>query len=308
MVSWIREFELAERSVALQHHKELNRRGRHWLVALAIRLKSNYAGLIGALFVVLVIAVAILAPLISPYAPNDSVAKRFTHPGARFWLGTDEFGRDLMSRIFYGARVALRVGVVSVAIALAIGASAGLIAGYFGGVIDNLIMRIADIMFSIPPLVLAIAIAAVLGPGINNVIIAIGIVYTPAFARIIRGPVLVTKETQYVDAARTIGAGSVRIIARHILPNVAAPLIIQATFSLSTAILTESSLSFVGLGVQPPNPSWGGMLNGSRTFMEQAWWLAVFPGAAIMIVVISFNMMGDGLRDILDPRLRTGGN
>jgi peptide/nickel transport system permease protein len=168
-------------------------------------------------------------------------------------------------------------------------------------------MRIADIMFSIPPLVLAIAIAAVLGAGTTNIVLAIGIVYAPAFARTIRAPVLVAKETQYVDAARTLGAGSGRIILRHILPNVAAPLIVQTTFSLSTAILTESSLSFVGLGTQPPDPSWGAILNGSRTFMELAWWLAVFPGAAIMLVVIGFNLMGDGLRDVLDPRLRIGG-
>ncbi len=281
-------------------------RERHWLGDLAARMRKNRVGMIGVLLVALSFATAVLAPVIAPYNPNDTISPRFSSPNAEALLGTDEFGRDLLSRVIFGAQGAIRVAIVSVVIALGAGASAGLIAGYFGGWTEAVVMRLADMMFSIPPLILAIAIAAVLGTGLTNVIIAIGIVYTPAFARIVRAPVLVIKETQYVDAARTIGAGHARIVLRHVLPNIMAPLIVQTTFSLSTAILTESTLSFVGLGVQPPDPSWGAMLNGSRTFMELAWWLAVFPGAAIMVVVIGFNLMGDGLRDVLDPRLRTG--
>lgn len=268
------------------------------------RLRRNRVGMVGLVLVVFVGLVAIFAPVIAPFPPNDTVVRRLTPPGAPYWLGADDYGRDVLTRIIYGARVSFYVGFVSVGIALFFGSIAGLVAGYFGRHVDNLIMRVADVMFSIPPIVLAIAITAILGPSLTNAMIAIGIVYTPSFARIVRGPVLVIKETQYIEAARTLGASSLRIIFKHILPNVAAPLIVQTSFNLSTAILTESTLSFLGLGIQPPDPSWGTMLNGGRVYMELAWWLAVFPGLAIMVGVMGFNLLGDGLRDVLDPRLR----
>lgn len=269
------------------------------------RMRRNRLGMVGLVLVVFVGLVAIFASLIEPYPPNDTLVRRLSPPSAQFLLGSDDFGRDVLSRLIYGARVSFYVGFVSVGIALTFGSVAGLVAGYFGKQVDNLIMRIADVMFSIPPIVLAIAITAILGPSLTNAMVAIGIVYTPAFARIVRGPVLVVKETQYIEAARTVGAGSLRIVFRHILPNVTAPLIVQTTFNLSTAILTESTLSFLGLGIQPPDPSWGTMLSGGRLYMELAWWLAVFPGLAIMIAVVGFNLLGDGLRDVLDPKLRT---
>lgn len=280
------------------------RAARHPLADFAQRMRRNKVGMVGLVLVVFVGLLAIFAPLIAPYPPNDTLVRRLSPPSGQFWLGSDDFGRDVLSRIIYGAQVSFYVGFVSVSIALFFGSIAGLVAGYFGKQIDNVIMRIADVMFSIPPIVLAIAITAILGPSLTNAMIAIGIVYTPSFARIVRGPVLVVKETQYLEAARTIGASHIRIIFKHILPNVTAPLIVQTTFNLSTAILTESTLSFLGLGIQPPDPSWGTMLSVGRVYMELAWWLAIFPGVAIMIGVMGFNLLGDGLRDVLDPRLR----
>lgn len=279
---------------------------RHWLIDLAFRARRNRVGMVGLVIVVLMMLVAVLAPVISPYDPNAMIVRRLSPPSGQVWLGADEFGRDVLSRLLFGARVSFEVGFISVSIALVFGAAAGLAAGYFGKWVDNVIMRIADMMFAIPPIILAIAITAVLGPSLTNAMIAIGIVYTPAFARIVRGPVLSVKENQYVDAARSLGAGHLRIILRHILPNITAPLIVQTTFSLSTAILMESTLSFLGLGIQPPDPSWGTMLNSGRQYMEVAWWLAVYPGFAIMMAVIGFNLLGDGLRDVLDPKMRVG--
>ena len=279
---------------------------RHWLVDLAFRARRNRVGMVGLVIVVLLMLAAILAPVISPYDPNATIVRRLSPPSGQVWLGADEFGRDVLSRLLFGARVSFEVGFISVSIALLFGTAAGLAAGYFGKWVDNVIMRIADMMFAIPSIVLAIAITAVLAPSLINAMIAIGIVYTPAFARIVRGPVLSVKENQYVDAARSLGAGHLRIILRHILPNITAPLIVQTTFSLSTAILMESTLSFLGLGIQPPDPSWGSMLNSGRQYMELAWWLAIFPGFAIMLAVIGFNLLGDGLRDVLDPKMRVG--
>jgi peptide/nickel transport system permease protein len=264
----------------------------------------NPLGVVGAILIVLLILAAALADLIAPYDPVSQLARRLTAPNELYVLGTDEFGRDVLSRIIHGSRISLYVGVVSVGIALGIGGTLGLIAGYFGGWIDNLIMRLMDVMFSIPSLVLAIAITGILGPSLRNAMIAIGIVYTPTFARVARGPVLSVVQHEYIQAARTIGARDWRIIARHVLPNVTAPIIVQTTLSLSTAILAEAVLSFLGLGTQPPEPSWGTMLGTGRKFMETAPWVAVFPGLAIMLAVLGFNLLGDGLRDALDPRLK----
>ncbi len=262
-------------------------------------------GFLGAAIVVLVVVLAISADLITPYDPVWQIDERLTPPNADYILGLDEFGRDVFSRIIYGARVSLYAGIVSViAIALPIGSVLGVLAGYFRGWIDTLLSRLVDIMFAFPALLLAITIVGVLGPSLTNTMIAIGIVYAPTFARIARGSTLGVANLDYITASRTIGAGSQRIIVRHVLPNIAAPLIVQTTLALSTAILIEATLSFLGLGTQPPMPSWGTMLGTGRRYMELAPWVAIYPGVAIMIAVLGFNLAGDGLRDALDPRLR----
>ncbi len=262
-------------------------------------------GFLGAAIVVLVVLLAMSADLITPYDPVWQIDERLTPPNADYILGLDEFGRDVFSRIIYGARVSLYAGIVSViAIALPIGSVLGVLAGYFRGWIDTLLSRLVDIMFAFPALLLAITIVGVLGPSLTNTMIAIGIVYAPTFARIARGSTLGVANLDYITASRTIGAGSQRIIVRHVLPNIAAPLIVQTTLALSTAILIEATLSFLGLGTQPPMPSWGTMLGTGRRYMELAPWVAIYPGVAIMIAVLGFNLAGDGLRDALDPRLR----
>jgi peptide/nickel transport system permease protein len=270
----------------------------------ARRLLRNPIGRLGALLILLLLLVAIFAPLLAPYDPVAQITQRHMSPGVPYYLGSDDFGRDILSRILFGARVSLYVGVVSVGIALAIGGTLGLLAGFFGGVPDLLLMRLVDVLFSIPSLVLAIAITGILQPSLTNAMIAIGIVYAPTFARVVRGPVLSVKQFDYVQAARTIGASNLRILFQHVLPNVTAPIIVQTTLSFSTAILAEAVLSFIGLGTQPPTPSWGTMLQAGRKYMEAYPWEAIFPGLAIMLAVLGFNLLGDGLRDALDPRLR----
>jgi peptide/nickel transport system permease protein len=265
----------------------------------------NPIGLVGAAIVLLTVLLAVLAPVISPYVPSAQGYGRLMAPSAAHLMGTDELGRDQLSRIIYGARVSLQVGAVSVVLALAAGLLAGVLAGFYRGWLDDWLMRLVDIVFAFPGLVLAIVIAGLLGPSRTNAMIAIGIVYAPAFARVIRGSVLSVMAESYVEAARVVGASDSRIMIRHLLPNIMAPIIVMTTVYLSSAILSEASLSFLGLGTQPPEPSWGGMLNAARRFMELAPWLAIFPGGAIMLVVLGFNFLGDGLRDVLDPRIRT---
>ncbi len=226
-------------------------------------------------------------------------------PSAKYLLGTDEFGRDVFSRIIRGATNSLRIGLLSVALATVLGTLLGTVAGYLGGRTDNIIMRVMDLFFAFPAILLAMAIVAALGPGANNTILAISVVYMPIFARVARGPVLSVKAMEFVTAARCIGAGDERILARHILPNITAPLIVQISLALSWSILTEAGLSFLGLGAQPPEPSWGSMLSEARSLLELAPWMAVYPGVAIMLCVLGFNLLGDGLRDVLDPRLRS---
>ena len=225
-------------------------------------------------------------------------------PSGSHLFGTDRFGRDVLSRTIYGTRIALGVALSSIGIAVLIGSVLGLIGGFVGGWSDMLIGRVMDIFFSFPTLVLAIAIAAMMGPGLNNAVLAIAVVYVPLFSRVARGPVIAERAKEHVAAAIALGGGSVRIIFRHILPNVLAPLIVQASVSLAFAILIEASLSYVGLGTQPPDPSWGTMLNEGRTYLETAPWMSIFPGLAIMMAVLGFNLLGDGLRDVLDPQLR----
>jgi peptide/nickel transport system permease protein len=272
-----------------------------WLMA---RLRQNPIGLIGVLIIAATVAVALAAPLLTPYDPTAQGARRLLPPSLAHPMGTDELGRDTFARIVYGTRVSFQVGAVAVAIALALGATIGLLAGFFGRAFDAISMRVVDIMFAFPSLVLAIVIAGLLGPSRTNAMLAIGIVYAPAYARIVRSAVLAVMSEPYLEAARVAGGTSPHIIWRHVVPNVLPPVIVMTSLSLSTAILTEAGLSFLGLGTQPPEPAWGTMLNNARTFMELAPWLAIFPGLAIMIVVLGFNLLGDGLRDILDPRLR----
>jgi peptide/nickel transport system permease protein len=270
-----------------------------------IRLRRRKSAMVGLVIVVLVILAAIFAPLISPYDPaQQSWSAVRKPPSFAHLFGTDEVGRDLLARVIYGARASLLAGLVSVGIAIAAGVPLGLIAGYAGGLVDALISRLTDAMLACPFLILAIALAAFLGPSLSNAMIAIGITATPLFIRLTRGQVLAIKSEDFVEAARAIGNPPWRIALRHILPNVMPQLLVQASLTVATAIIAEASLSFLGLGQQPPAPSWGSMLNAAQRFLVNAPWLAVWPGLAIMITVLSFNLLGDGLRDALDPRAK----
>jgi peptide/nickel transport system permease protein len=268
------------------------------------RLRANRLTLIGTTLTLLVVALALLANQMAPYDPIALNARhRLEAPSADFRFGTDRLGRDVFSRVLHGARSSLGIAATSVAVSLILGSTLGLLAGYFGGALDLVIGRIMDVLFSFPALLLAIAVAAMLGPGVRNAALAISVVYTPLFARVIRGPVISERHRDYVQAARVIGASHYAIIYRHILPNVVSPIIIQASAALSTAILLEAALSYIGLGTQPPAPSWGTMLSEGRTFLETAPWMSIFPGLAIALTVLAFNLLGDGLRDAFDPTL-----
>ncbi len=261
--------------------------------------------IIGGALIIVVVLLALGAQIIAPHNPVSQTAQPLLQPGHEHLAGTDELGRDEFSRLIFGARVSLYVGVLAVSIALALGATSGIIAGFYGGWVDNILMRTMDILFSLPAIVLAIAITSILKPSLTNAMIAIGIVYAPTFARIARGPTLAVVNLAYIEAARAVGIPNWKIMLRHVLPNVSAPLIVQTTVSLSTAILTEAALSFLGLGTQPPTASWGLMLSAARQYMLIDPWIAVLPGAAIALTVLGFNLLGDGLRDLLDPRIRT---
>jgi peptide/nickel transport system permease protein len=268
-------------------------------------MTRNRLVLAGLIMVVGLILIAVLAGPIAPYDPiANNVRAALQPPSAYYYFGTDRFGRDVFSRVIYGSRLSLFVALVSVAISAVVGVALGLVSGYYRGWIDNLIGRVMDVFFSFPALLLAIGVAAMLGPGLNNAIIAIAVVYAPVFGRVVRGPVLVERGKEYVEAARVIGASSPRVVLRHVFPNVLSPLIVQATITLSQAILVEAYLSYLGLGTQPPFPSWGTMLQEGRTFLETAPWMSIFPGLAIMLTVLAFNLLGDGVRDVLDPRSR----
>ena len=267
------------------------------------KLRASHSAMAGAVLVIFFIIVAVLAPVlpIADPAATDWAAVRKA-PSAVHWLGTDEIGRDLFSRMIWGAQASLLAGVVSVAISVIVGVPFGLISGYFGGWIDQLISRITDALLATPFLILAIALAAFLGPSLTNAMIAIGLSSMPVFVRLTRGQVLAVKTEDYVEGAHAIGLSHTRIIVRYILPNVFSPILVQATLTVASAIIAEASLSFLGLGQQPPAPSWGSMLNVAKNFLEQSPWMAMWPGAAIFLVVIGFNLLGDGLRDALDPR------
>ena len=263
----------------------------------------------GALFGLAVIGLFVLVALLAPWiAPHDPLATSWSAvrkaPSAAYWLGTDEIGRDVLSRVIWGARASLLAGVVSVSLSLLLGLPIGLLAGYLGGWVDAVISRMVDAMLACPFLILAIALAAFLGPSLTNAMIAIGISATPIFVRLTRGQVLAVKVEDYVEAARAIGNSRLRIALRHVLPNIVAPLIVQATLAIAAAVIAEASLSFLGLGQQPPAPSWGSMLNTAKNYVDQAPWMAIWPGVSIFLLVLSFNLVGDGLRDALDPRHR----
>jgi peptide/nickel transport system permease protein len=258
----------------------------------------------GGFLIVLFLIVAFLGPVLSPYSPTrQQISKRYAFPSLEFLMGTDNFGRDILSRILHGAMASLQVGVMSVAISLVIGVILGLIAGYLGGWIDTGLMSAMDVLFAFPAVLLAIAILAVLGSGLGNVILAIGIVNLPVFARLTRGSTLASRGLLYVEAARSLGVTPFTITLRHILPNILAPLIVQTSLTIAAAILTEASLSYLGLGVQEPAPSWGNILSAAYGFMQNNPWPSVFPGMAIGFAVLGFNLLGDGLRDVLDPKL-----
>ncbi len=251
----------------------------------------------------LIVALALLAPLVAPAAPDEQNFELIeSPPGPRAWMGTDRFGRDVLSRVVHGSRISLYVATLSIGAAMLVGGALGLTAGYLGGRWDNLVSRVMDVLFSVPGLLLSVGIAAMRGPGVNSAVLAIAIVYTPIFARVIRGPVLAEREKDYVEAVRALGAGRAAVALRHVLPNVLSPFVVQGTVAFSQAILIEASLSYLGLSAQPPTPSWGNMLNEGRTYLETAPWISVFPGLAIMLAVLAFNLIGDGLRDVLDPR------
>ena len=276
---------------------------QRFLRALARFMRSNPIGALGVVIIAILVVVAVFASAIAPYRPTDQSFSRLLPPSADHVMGTDSIGRDTASRIIFGTRVSLYVGLIAVSISLVLGTTLGVIGGYFGGQTDALIMRLVDMMFAFPGLVFALLIAGLLGAGLTNTMIAVGITYTPTYARVARGALLSVISQPYVEAARAAGGNDLHIIRRHVLPNMMVPLIVMSTLSLSTAILAESSLSFLGLGVQPPDPSWGEMLSSNRQYMELAPSVAIFPGLAIMIAVLGFNFLGDGLRDALDPRL-----
>jgi peptide/nickel transport system permease protein len=275
-----------------------------WLAARRRFVRSR-TGLAGGLVLLVVVLGAILAAQVSPYNPTrqdfriERQAPSMAHP-----MGTDEFGRDVLSRVIWGARASLEAGAVAASIALGVGLVLGMSAAYYGGRLDNLIMRFMDVLLAFPYILLAITVVAILGPGLQNAMVAIGIVYVPHYARVVRGVVLSVRARDYVEAARALGASDNRVMWQHVLPNALAPVIVQTTLNVGTAIIDTAGLSFLGLGTQPPTPDWGNMLSAGRSYVIDSPWIATFPGLAILVTVLAFNLMGDALRDAFDPRLR----
>lgn len=276
----------------------------HYIYDIYRRFIANRFAVAGAVIVVSLFIISFLAPYITPYSPDDLDAYHvLLPPSTGHWLGTDELGRDVLTRIIYGSRISLKVGFVAVGIAAFIGTISGLLAGYFGGWIDQLLMRLVDIMLCFPTFFLILAVIAMLEPSIWYIMIVIGLTGWMGVARLVRAEVLSLRERDFILAARAIGASNSRIIFRHILPNALSPIMVAATLGVAGAILTESALSFLGIGVQPPTPSWGNMLTAGKDYLEFAWWLSLFPGVAILVTVIAYNLVGEGLRDALDPRI-----
>lgn len=286
--------------------KNTNKKRSQWIEVWR-RLKKNKMAVLGLVILVILILAAIFADQIANYDTvviKQNLADRLQPPSAKHWLGTDEFGRDIFARIVHGARVSLIVGIVAVSISIIGGGILGAIAGFYGGKLDNVIMRLMDIFLAVPSILLAIAIVSALGPSLLNLMIAVSISSIPRYARIVRASVLSIRDQEFIEAAKAIGASNTRIIFRHIIPNSLAPVIVQGTLGVAGAILSTAGLSFIGLGIQPPAPEWGSMLSGGRQYLRYAWWVTTFPGVAIMITILSLNLLGDGLRDALDPRLK----
>ena len=269
------------------------------------RFKRNRMAVFGLVVIILLILCALFPSVIAPYGYDDqNLSEQFIAPCLAHPFGTDNFGRDILSRVIYGCRISLLIGLISVSISCVLGVILGCIAGYYGNKVDNLVMRFIDIMLAIPQMLLAMSIVAALGIGTENLILAIAIGSVPGYARIVRGSILSVKGQEYIEAARSIGASDFRIITRHIVPNCLAPIIVQATMSIASPILSTASMSFIGLGIEPPTPEWGSMLSAGRAYLRDHWFVVTFPGVAIMLTVFAFNLFGDGLRDALDPKLK----
>jgi peptide/nickel transport system permease protein len=303
MAGSIPESDLAEGAARLTRGQAPPARARRWKV-LRRAARARLAPF-GATVMVLAVLVALVAPVIAPYDPlAQDLGNTLAPPGRTHFLGTDNVGRDVLSRVIWGTRISLLAGLVSVVLAVLAGSLLGVLAGYSGGRVDGLVMRVMDAVLSFPPLVLALALGAVLGAGLTGVLLALGVVYTPTFARLMRGQVLTITARDYVDAARALGAPGWRVAARHVVPNAVNPIIVQASLSVAFAILAEASLSFLGLGIQPPEASWGSMINAGRGYLQQAPWIVFGPGAALFVTVVGLNFVGDAVRDALDPRVR----
>ncbi len=291
-------------TVGIAAAKDKKRKQRAWWQVL---MKQRLA-LTGLVIIVFFLLIAIIGPMLAPYTPTEMAPQAARQaPSAEHWFGTDEFGRDIFTRLLYGARISFQVGVISVGIAATIGILLGLVAGYFGGWADTIISLLMDVLFAFPTILLAIALMTALGDGIGNVMIAIGVVNAPAFMRVVRGSVLSVRNQTFVESAVSVGATSNTILRRHIFPNITAPLIVHASLNFATAVLSEAALAYLSLGNKPPSPSWGSMVSTGYTILQIAPWAALFPGLAIGLTVLGFNLLGDGLRDALDPRLRNQG-
>ena len=272
------------------------------------RILHNPLSLAGVVLIGALVVLALIAPFIAPYDPiRTNLSVSLAPPSRAHWFGTDQLGRDILSRILYGTRISLRIAILTALIATAIGAPMGIVTGYFRGRLDDLLMRVTDMFMAFPRLILAMAIAAALRPTLDNVIIAISLAAWPAYARLARSVTLGLREENYVEAARAIGAGTPRVLGRHVFPGVLSPMTIQVSLDMGGIILTAAGLGFIGFGAQPPTPEWGVMISEGRNYITQQWWVSTFPGIAISLVVLGFNMLGDGIRDVLDPRLRSRG-
>lgn len=271
----------------------------------AYRFARNKLAMLGLIILLILVICAVFAPWIAPYPYDEmNLANAKKLPSSEHWFGTDNYGRDLLSRCIYGARISLQVGVLAVAGAVALGGILGALAAFYGGIIDDIIMRLLDIIYAVPAVLLGIAIASTLGPGLGNMMIAIAVGNVPSYARVVRASVLTVKSNEYIEASRCIGASDTRILFKHILPNSLAPIIVQATLGVAGAILSAATLSFLGLGIEPPTPEWGSMLSTSRQFIREFPHMSIFPGLCIMVTVFALNVIGDGIRDAIDPRLR----
>ena len=271
------------------------------------RFLKNRLAVVGSIIMLIVVTLAIFAPLIAPYSPTHmSLADRLSSPSLRHLFGTDDVGRDILSRVIYGSRITLRICITVVGLTMVFGTVLGIFSGYVGGWVDEFIMRLTDVFLAFPALILAMAISAALGPSLQNAIMAMIVIWWPRYARVARGQVLTLREIDYIAAARAAGASSLRIMFRHILPNSISPIVIQGSLDLGGVVITAATLSFIGFGAQPPTPEWGAMVSIGRNYLPYYWWYSTFPGLAIMITVMAFNLLGDAVRDILDPRLRRG--